>query len=60
LCGASDAYLDEVILDDAGGRMFVCSDTDYCETRRAQGHRGQLLGKAPDAIAQRPRKEGTS
>jgi alpha-D-ribose 1-methylphosphonate 5-phosphate C-P lyase len=37
LCGASDVYLDEVITDDAGGRMFVCSDTDYCEARRAEG-----------------------
>ena len=34
-------YLDEVIIDDRGGRMFVCSDTDYCETRRG----------APRAIA---------
>lgn len=42
LCGAQDSYLDEVIIDDAGGRMFVCSDTDYCEDRRAQGHYGPL------------------
>jgi alpha-D-ribose 1-methylphosphonate 5-phosphate C-P lyase len=40
LCGASDSYLDEMIVDDAGGRMFVCSDTDYCRERRAAGHRG--------------------
>jgi alpha-D-ribose 1-methylphosphonate 5-phosphate C-P lyase len=40
LCGATGAYLDEVIVDDAGGRMFVCSDTDYCDTRRAEGHVG--------------------
>lgn len=40
LCGADDSYLDEVITDDAGGRMFVCSDTDYCEKRRAAGHVG--------------------
>ena len=40
LCGAEDTYLDEVIMDDAGGRMFVCSDTDYCATRQAEGHRG--------------------
>ena len=38
LCGAADSYLDEVIMDDAGGRMFVCSDTDFCEGRRAAGH----------------------
>ncbi len=42
LCGAVDAYLDEVITDDAGGRMFVCSDTDHCERRRAAGHRGPV------------------
>ena len=40
LCGAQDTYLDEVIVDDEGGRMFVCSDTDYCAERRAQGHAG--------------------
>ncbi len=40
LCGAEDSYLDEIVIDDAGGRMFVCSDTDYCESRRAEGHYG--------------------
>src|SRR5580693_68500 len=34
LCGADDTFLDEVITDDRGSRMFVCSDTDYCERRR--------------------------
>jgi len=42
LCGAEDSYLDEVILDDAGNRMFVCSDTDYCRCRREVGHVGRL------------------
>ncbi len=41
LCGARDSFLDEVITDDRGGRMFVCSDTDFCETRRAAGHKGK-------------------
>jgi alpha-D-ribose 1-methylphosphonate 5-phosphate C-P lyase len=49
LCGAQGVYLDEVILDDRGGRMFVCSDTDYCEERRAEGHRGHLSGEAMEA-----------
>jgi alpha-D-ribose 1-methylphosphonate 5-phosphate C-P lyase len=35
LCGATHTYLDEVIVDDDGGRMFVCSDTDYCAQRQA-------------------------
>lgn len=39
-CGAEDTYLDEVILDDKGGRMFICSDTDHCTARQADGHRG--------------------
>ncbi|WP_018097493.1 alpha-D-ribose 1-methylphosphonate 5-phosphate C-P-lyase PhnJ [Sinorhizobium meliloti] len=40
LCGATDSYLDEIIVNDSGQRMFVCSDTDYCATRRGQGHFG--------------------
>ena len=27
-CGATDSFLDEVIIDDAGARMHVCSDSD--------------------------------
>ncbi|TCP63205.1 alpha-D-ribose 1-methylphosphonate 5-phosphate C-P lyase [Rhodovulum bhavnagarense] len=42
LCGALDSYLDEVIMDDDGGRMFVCSDTDYCAARQAAGHLGAM------------------
>ena len=40
LCGATDSYLDELIVDDAGGRLFICSDTDYCRARRKAGHVG--------------------
>ncbi|WP_118133978.1 alpha-D-ribose 1-methylphosphonate 5-phosphate C-P-lyase PhnJ [Oceanicella sp. SM1341] len=49
LCGAGDSYLDEVIIDDEGGRMFVCSDTDHCRTRREAGHTGAL--GVPEAFA---------
>lgn len=42
MCGAENVYFDEVILDDAGNNMFVCSDSDYCETRQAKGHLGPL------------------
>jgi alpha-D-ribose 1-methylphosphonate 5-phosphate C-P lyase len=49
LCAATGVYLDEVILDDHGGHMFVCSDTDNCEERRAAGHRGHLSGEAMEA-----------
>ncbi|WP_085902643.1 alpha-D-ribose 1-methylphosphonate 5-phosphate C-P-lyase PhnJ [Kiloniella majae] len=34
LCGSTDSFLDEVILDDKGNRMFVCSDSDYCQSRQ--------------------------
>ena len=46
LCGSEVSYLDEVIMDDAGNRMFVCSDTDYCRTRCEAGHKGRLAGEA--------------
>ena len=46
LCGAGTSYLDEVVTDDKGGRLFVCSDTDFCEERRAAGHVG-TEGVAP-------------
>ena len=44
LCGAGDSFLDEVILDDQGERLFVCSDSDHCRKRREEGHRGALAG----------------
>lgn len=34
LCGSTTSFLDEVVTDDRGGRMFVCSDTDYCQGRQ--------------------------
>lgn len=37
LCGSRGVYLDEVILDDQGGKMFVCSDTDFCQKQRVEG-----------------------
>jgi alpha-D-ribose 1-methylphosphonate 5-phosphate C-P lyase len=40
LCGAGESFLDEMIVDDDGGRLFVCSDSDYCGERRAAGHVG--------------------
>lgn len=36
ICGATDTYLDEIVMDDAGTRMFVCSDTDNCARRVAE------------------------
>ena len=35
LCGSRKSFLDEIVIDDRGGRMFVCSDTDHCGKERA-------------------------
>jgi alpha-D-ribose 1-methylphosphonate 5-phosphate C-P lyase len=33
-CGSRESFLDEMIVDDAGGRLFVCSDSDWCAQQR--------------------------
>jgi alpha-D-ribose 1-methylphosphonate 5-phosphate C-P lyase len=47
-CGATESFLDEVVVDDKGGRMFVCSDTDYCE-KRQDAHRREAGAAAGSA-----------
>lgn len=60
LCGAGDSYLDEMIVDDEGGRLFVCSDSDYCGERRANGHVGtQEAVQVVNAIQASASKEST-
>jgi alpha-D-ribose 1-methylphosphonate 5-phosphate C-P lyase len=54
LCAATGIYLDEVILDDAGRRMFVCSDTDFCAQRRDGGHVGEMSAVMPNSDRGRP------
>jgi alpha-D-ribose 1-methylphosphonate 5-phosphate C-P lyase len=34
ICGSKTSYLDELVTDDAGGRAFICSDTDYCQEQQ--------------------------
>jgi len=51
LCGAEDSFLDEVIIDDQGGKMFVCSDSHYCGERRAAGHVGPMGGEDAPSFA---------
>ncbi|MGI8488084.1 alpha-D-ribose 1-methylphosphonate 5-phosphate C-P-lyase PhnJ [Pectobacterium sp. S5] len=42
LCGSHDSYLDEIVIDDEGSRLFVCSDTDYCrQQQEKQSHESQ-------------------
>jgi alpha-D-ribose 1-methylphosphonate 5-phosphate C-P lyase len=33
-CGSKESFLDEIITDDQGGRMHVCSDSDYCQSNQ--------------------------
>ena len=47
LCASTESFLDEVITDDQGSRLYVCSDSDYCLTRRDAGHQGDGLPVAP-------------
>jgi alpha-D-ribose 1-methylphosphonate 5-phosphate C-P lyase len=46
LCGSRDSYLDEIITDDRGTRLFVCSDTDYCQerSRRIKSNNHAVVG----------------
>lgn len=46
LCGARDTFLDEVILDDEGARMFCCSDTDACQVRQDAAASDEHLDQA--------------
>lgn len=48
LCGSGSSYLDEIVTDDEGGRLFVCSDTDFCNSRQEQGFRGPLNSEAAE------------
>ncbi|MGD8563836.1 MAG: alpha-D-ribose 1-methylphosphonate 5-phosphate C-P-lyase PhnJ [Desulfarculaceae bacterium] len=35
ICGAENSFLDEIIMDDSGKRMFVCSDSDFCQGNKS-------------------------
>jgi len=35
-CASGDSFLDEIVTDDQGSRMYVCSDSDYCRQRCEQ------------------------
>ncbi len=36
ICGSTTSFLDEVVTDDKGSRIFVCSDTNYCHEQQAR------------------------
>jgi alpha-D-ribose 1-methylphosphonate 5-phosphate C-P lyase len=39
-CGAESSFKDEIIVDNQGTRLFVCSDTDFCRQNRENDQRG--------------------
>ncbi len=38
-CGSRDVFLDELIDDATGRRLYLCSDTSFCDKRLAARHR---------------------
>ena len=53
LCGAEGVFLDEILTDDRGGRMFVCSDTHHCETRQAKARKAKESKVLPNLVENR-------
>lgn len=37
ICGCTESFLDEVLIDDQGQRIFICSDTDFCQSQQSSG-----------------------
>ncbi|MFH2093343.1 MAG: alpha-D-ribose 1-methylphosphonate 5-phosphate C-P-lyase PhnJ [Pseudomonadota bacterium] len=35
-CGSKTTFLDEIITDDQGSRLFVCSDTEFCHINQTK------------------------
>ena len=35
ICGSRDSFLDELITDNEGTRMYVCADTDFCQEQES-------------------------
>ena len=48
-CGSDNSYLDEIIMDDRGSKLFVCSDTDHCNERVAGGYKGNQAESIEEA-----------
>jgi alpha-D-ribose 1-methylphosphonate 5-phosphate C-P lyase len=49
-CGSTTSYLDEVIINNQGDRLWICSDTDYCH-RRLPTHPDRILPSQPNSIS---------
>lgn len=58
LCGSRDTYLDEIILDDEGNRLFICSDTDACSRRREGSVGLSVVGRRAESFFGRSGRAG--
>jgi alpha-D-ribose 1-methylphosphonate 5-phosphate C-P lyase len=43
-CGATDTFMDEIVDNDAGERLYCCSDSGYCDKRYANATVDQGTG----------------
>jgi alpha-D-ribose 1-methylphosphonate 5-phosphate C-P lyase len=55
ICGSTGSFLDEVITGDGAGRIFACSDTDYCESRRKAREAKEAKGARKTLSARKSR-----
>lgn len=60
ICGSEGVYLDEVIIDDQGGAMFVCSDTDHCERTAAANTAAVAVVQEAERVASARQEEEVS
>jgi len=51
-CGSGTSFLDEIVVDDRGGRRYACSDTDACRRRRERGGRRRETETQGPGLAQ--------
>jgi alpha-D-ribose 1-methylphosphonate 5-phosphate C-P lyase len=49
-CGSGTSYLNEIVTDDRGSRMWACSDTDFCRQRQAEQARAATTTTAVEAV----------
>jgi alpha-D-ribose 1-methylphosphonate 5-phosphate C-P lyase len=52
ICGSRESFLDEMIVDDTGKRMFVCSDSDYCQQQVAKQEAENAGATQPEAVTE--------
>ncbi|MCX7655600.1 MAG: alpha-D-ribose 1-methylphosphonate 5-phosphate C-P-lyase PhnJ [Treponemataceae bacterium] len=49
LCGATNVFMDEIIMPEGKGRRYQCNDSGYCQARRAM--------KAPTEVSVQPESD---